>query len=101
MRVSEIRSKKDLVTVKKWNDAYNAGEFSGTEASPVDMNIAKMLVDLVGAGYKWIDEPVAGKWTRYDLCPGHHRKYGTNYVYVDNEQKLLRTAETASEFYNH
>jgi hypothetical protein len=101
MRVSEIKSKKDLVAVQKYNDAYNAGAFSGTEATPVDMSIAKMLVNLVEAGYAWIDKPVAGNWTRYDLCPGHHRKYGTNYVYVDNEQKLLRTAETASEFYNH
>ena len=101
MRIVGISNKQDLVKIKKYNDAYYAGEFDGTEATPVDMSIAKMLVDLVGAGYKWIDEPVAGKWTRYDLCPGKHRKYGTNYVYVDNEQKLLRTAETASEFYNH
>jgi cell wall assembly regulator SMI1 len=100
MRVTEIKSRKDLATVQKYNDAYYAGAFRGSEATPVDMNVATMLVDLLETGYAWIDQPVAGNWTRYDLCPGRHTKYGTNYVYVDNDQKLLRIAQSASEFYS-
>lgn len=90
MRVTDIKSRKDLVMVKKYNDAYYSGAFSGSEATPVDMDIAKKLVDLIEADYTWIDEHVAGNWTRYDLCPGHHRKYGTNYVYIDDNQKTIK-----------
>ena len=101
MRITDIKNKKDLVKVQAYNDAYYAGKFAGSEATPVDMNIAKMIVDLIGIGYTWTDELVAGNWTRYDLCPGNHRKYGTNYVYIEDNQKLLRITESASEFYNH
>lgn len=101
MRIQDIKCEDDLKKVEQYNNAYNSGAFSGSEATPIDMNIALKVVRLLELGYQWTDEIPVGNWQRFDLCPGNHRKYGTNYIYIDDNQKLMRTTQTASEFYNY
>lgn len=101
MRIENLRTEKDLKLVEQYNQDYYNGKFAGSEATPINMDIAKKIVELIGKGYQWTNETPNGNWQRYDLCPGAHRKYGTNYVYIDNDQKLIRTRQTADEFYNH
>lgn len=97
-----IETAKNLQEVENYNSLYYKGAFAGSEATPVSIEIAKMLFDLRDTkGYTWTNELTNGNWQRYDLCPGSHKKYGCNYVYIDHERKLMRTRQTASEFYNH
>lgn len=101
MNITEIKSAADLRKVQQYNDDYYAGKFRGSEATPLDMQVAKSIVNLLEKGYSWINETPNGNWRRVDLCPGAHKKYGTNYLYIDDDNKLMRVRETASEFYNH
>jgi len=100
MRIENIKCEADLKKVEQYNNDYYNGKFAGSEATPISMEIAKKIVSLLESGYKWTNETPNGNWQRFDLCPGSHTRYGTNYVYIDNEQKLIRTRQTASEFYD-
>lgn len=99
MRIEDVKYEADLKKVKQYNKEVRAGEFL-SEGTPIDLNIALKVIRLLELDYHWTESP-AGNWQRFDLCPGEHRKYGTNYIYIDDEQKLMRTRQTAEEFYSH
>ena len=101
MRIEDVKYETDLKKVEQYNNDYHNGKFAGSEATPISIDIALKVVRLLELGYKWTNETPNGNWQRFDLCPGAHRKYGTNYIYIDDEQKLMRTRQTADEFYNH
>ncbi len=100
MRIEDVKYETDLKKVEQYNKDYYDGKFDGSEATPISMDIALKVVRLLELGYQWTNKTPCGNWQRFDLCPGHHTKYGTNYIYIDDEQKLIRTRETSSEFYN-
>lgn len=46
------------------------------------------------------DEIYKGDWEQLDIRESHS-KYGTNYIYIDNDRMLWRIRTTAGEFYDH
>lgn len=100
MRIQDVRCEADLEKVEQYNKEVRAGNFC-SEGTPISINIAIKVIRLLELGYQWTDETSNGNWQRFDLCPHEHTKYGTNYIYVDDERKLMRTRQTADEFYSH
>ncbi len=98
MELTQIKSEEDLKKVEKYNNDYYSGAFNGSEATPINMDVAKNIVNLLKKGYTWTENS-SGVWRKVDVCPNCHTKYGTNYLYINDKDKKLRIHQTIDEFY--
>lgn len=84
------------------NAKGKSGAYAGSEWTPYNLSAIKEWIDMRDE-YTFTDnedEIYKGDWEQLDIKE-YHSKYGTNYIYIDNERKLWRIRETAGEFYNH
>lgn len=97
--MDEILKEENIDYFESWNEAYKKGAFAGSEATAYNLvNIRKWIG--IRDSFTFIDDIVPGKWKYIDLKE-EHSKYGTNYIFVEPDQKLWRIKPTGSEFYGH
>lgn len=84
------------------NAKGKSGAYAGSEWTPYNLLIIKQWINMRDK-YTFTDseeEIYKGDWEQLDIKE-YHSRYGTNYIYIDNERKLWRIRETADEFYNN
>lgn len=76
---------------------YNKTVDYYSEARPFNLEVMDKWI-AIRNNYTYVDEWTEGNWKSIDIktC---HSKYGTNYIFIDDERKLWRIRDTASEFY--
>ena len=87
-----------LEDFKEYNEAYDNDKHRRSEAMKYDLDAIE----------KWISirdtltytEEFVGNWTYLKIFSGYGTKYGTKWIFIDEEQKLWRIRETGNEFYN-
>lgn len=87
----------ELKDFEKYNQEYYAGEYRGSEARPYDLEKIKEFLK-IRSEYKYVDQYVPGKWRKVQIVLSCS-KYGSNYIYFEDEQKLWRTRQTIEEYY--
>lgn len=87
-----------LEDFKAYNEAYDKDKYKLSEAMKYDLDAIE----------KWISirdtltytEEFVGNWKYLKIFSGYGTKYGTKWIFIDEEQKLWRIRETGNEFYN-
>lgn len=82
-----------------FNKEYDNGKYLGSEVRKYDINAINTWLS-VRDKLTYIEDYQSGKWTALQIVKSCS-KYGTNYIYIDIENKKWRTKQTASEFYGN
>lgn len=72
-----------------------------SEWVPYNLSVIKQWIDMRDK-YTFTDNEediYGGDWEQLDIRE-YHSKYGTNYIYIDNDRMLWRIRKTGDEFYN-
>lgn len=78
------------------------GAYAGSEWTPYNLSVIKQWIDMRD-NYSFTDSEediYGGDWEQLDIKE-YHSKYGTNYIYIDNDRMLWRIKMTGDEFYNN
>lgn len=100
--VKDDLKNKPLSFFENENARGKSGAYAGSEWTPYNLLVMKQWIAMRD-NYTFTDseeEIYKGDWEQLDIKE-YHSKYGTNYIYIDNERKLWRIRKTADEFYNH
>lgn len=82
------------------NEEGARGAFAGSEWRPWNLEVIKHWI-AIRHKYKFTnneEDIYGGDWEQLNITQSRS-KYGTNYIYIDNERKLWRTIQTGGEFY--
>lgn len=94
----EMLEASDIKEFIEYNVAYDNDRYRLSESSKFNIvNIEKWIS--IRDGLRYTENAGNGEWKCIDIKIDH-TKYGSNYIFVDTENKLWRIKPTASEFYN-
>lgn len=89
-----------LADFEKYNARYDAGAFSGSEANRYDLRAIRYWIS-VRDRYKYVLDPdTQGDWKQLKIIEGWGTKFGIDYIYIEEKQKLWRISRTSDEFYH-
>lgn len=80
-----------------YNAEYDADKFRLSEARRFDMGAISTWLAIRDA-LEFTEDASNGSWSAIKIVESTS-KYGTNYIFVDAENRKWRTRETAGEFY--
>lgn len=89
-----------LKEVEQYNQEYYNGEYMGSEARPYNLDMMQFFINKIRPYYNYTEDYTNGNWKAIDIKTDHS-KYGTNYIYIDEDRKLWRTTQSVTEFYGN
>lgn len=93
----DLLEKGTIEDFEQYNKDFEAGKFYGSEATPYKLdNIAKWIN--IRDEYTFINDYEPGNWYTLPLSI-YTTKYGSDYIFIEPDKKLWRTARTREEFY--
>lgn len=98
----KILKEKPLSYFSSENRKGRYGAYAGSEWTPYNLSVIVQWIDMRDK-YTFTDSEediYDGDWEQLDIKE-YHSKYGTNYIYIDNDRMLWRIRTTGDEFYNH
>lgn len=95
-----VIEKGSLEDFENYNREYDKDKYTQySEARKFDLNAAKTWLAIRSA-LTYVDEYSEGDWRTLQIVESRS-KYGTNYIFIDLENKRWRTRPTAGEFYGY
>lgn len=89
---------------EEYNAKYDSGAFRGSEATKYDLKAIKTWIGIRDS-FKFTnseDDMCSGKWKYLMIVERWSKtRYGTNYIFIDEERKLWRIRRTGDEFYGN
>ena len=104
MATSDRLANWSMKDFEAYNEKYDRGAFSGSEAPKYDLNAISTWIGIRDS-LKFTnseDDMHSGDW-KYLLIVDRWSmtKYGTSYIFIDEERKLWRIRQTGEEFYGN
>lgn len=97
---SDTLSRKNYNYFEQYNERYDKGAFSGSEACAYDLAAIKKWIS-IRDNYTYTDNCEGTNWKYIRIVRrGTETKYGTKYIFIDPDRKLWRIKTTGQEFYH-